>query len=154
MRLPALQLVDVVPGAGYLVEVADGPLRRQLFLIPTPRPTEVRRNERRRRPTAAAERRARELLESLLTPSQLGTWQATGTFWVPTPLGPVRLGRLYDLRHRPQPDVERSLCVVPEGHGELPEGDVWTNLLLVLAHDPREFFRVAILNRRQPARAR
>jgi hypothetical protein len=37
------------------------------------------------------------------------------------------------------------LCVVPHAHGDLPLADIWTNLLLTLAVEPLEFFRVARL---------
>jgi hypothetical protein len=94
-----------------------------------------------------AEVRAVALLESLLDPEQLRDYRATGSFWVPTPSGPVRLGRLYALVHRPDdaPDIERVLCVVPHAHRELPLADIWANLLLMLAVEPSEFFRVARL---------
>ena len=94
-----------------------------------------------------AERRAVELLRSLLDDPQRLDYDLTGGFWVPTPRGPVRLGQLYALLHRPadQPRVERVLCVVPDRHLELPLADVWTNLLLTLAVEPDTFFRVAVL---------
>lgn len=94
-----------------------------------------------------AERRAVELLRSLLDESQRLDYDLTGGFWVSTPRGPVRLGQLYALLHRPvdQPRVERLLCVVPDRHLELPLADVWTNLLLTLAVEPDTFFRVAVL---------
>ena len=65
--------------------------------------------------TAAAERRATDLLRSLLDDDQRADYDRTGGFWVPTPWGPVRLGTLYALVHRPvdQPGIERVLCVVP-----------------------------------------
>ena len=68
---------------------------------------------------------------------------------MPTPSGPVRPGRLYALVHRPddEPDVERVLWVVPHVHRELPLADIWANLLLTLAVEPSEFFRVARLQR-------
>ena len=104
----------------------------------------------------AAAQRAEELLCSLLDPLQRADWDANAAFWVQTPRGPVRLGHLYALVHQPddQPDQELILCVVPHAHHELPIADVWSNLLLVLAVEPEEFFRVAILRgsrRRSPA---
>jgi len=116
-----------------------------------------RRTRSRRRPTAAAERRAEELLRSLLDPSQLDDWESRRCFWVDTPRGPVRLGVLYKLLHHPydQPDLEHTLCVVPDRFQELPIADIWSNLLLVLAVEPERFFRVAIhqgtRRRRAPA---
>ena len=94
-----------------------------------------------------ADERAVALLESLLDANQRRDYRRTGGFWVPTPFGPVRLGRLYALVHRPlhRPEHERVLCVVPHAHAELPLADIWTNLLLTLAVEPREFFRVARL---------
>lgn len=90
------------------------------------------------------QRRAHELFLSLLDDRQREQWKRYERCWVPTPRGPVRLGRLHDLRFRPAhaPGVEWSLCVVPSGP-PLPLGDVWTNLLLVLSANPDEFFRVA-----------
>jgi hypothetical protein len=106
----------------------------------------------------AAAQRAEELLCSLLDPLQRADWDANAAFWVQTPRGPVRLGHLYALVHQPddQPDQELILCVVPHAHHELPIADVWSNLLLVLAVEPEEFFRVAILrgSRRRSAAAR
>jgi hypothetical protein len=97
--------------------------------------------------TEEASRRATDLLRSLLDDVQRADHERTGGFWVPTPRGPVRLGELYALVHRPtdQPAVERILCVVPQGHGTLPRADIWSNLLLTLAVEPEQFFRVAIL---------
>jgi hypothetical protein len=105
--------------------------------------------------TSPADARAVALLESLLDPEQRRDYQRTGGFWVPTPFGPVRLGRLYALVHRPthRPDREHVLCVVPDAHRDLPLADIWTNLLLTLAVEPLEFFRVARLQRVQRRRA-
>ena len=91
-----------------------------------------------------AERRALDLLESLLNHIQTVQWRRWGAFWVDTPRGPVRLGRLHDLRFRPtsHPAEEWSLCVVPTGR-PLPIGDVWSNLLLALSVQPEHFFRTA-----------
>lgn len=98
-------------------------------------------------PGTAAHQRADALLRSLLDPTQAEDYRSTAGFWVDTPQGPVRLGRLYHLVHRPvdQPHLERILCVVPRAHTDLPLPDVWTNLLLTLAVEPDEFFRVANL---------
>ncbi|MFA5885975.1 MAG: hypothetical protein WDA60_19145 [Acidimicrobiia bacterium] len=106
--------------------------------LPTPR--------RLPRVTPAADRRARELLESLLTEEQRDDYRRTGRFWVPTPRGPVRLGELYRLVHRPvdRPHLEHVLCVVPRTYADLPLPDVWTNLLLTLAVEPDRFFDVAV----------
>lgn len=93
---------------------------------------------------SSPERRARDLFVSLLDDDQRAQWQRHRSCWVDTPRGPVRLGRLHDLRFRPveSPNEERSLCVVPTGE-PLPPSDVWTNLLLVLAADCDSFFAVA-----------
>ena len=98
-------------------------------------------------PSPGVAARARALLESLLDPSQRSDFRTNGGFWVDTPRGPVRLGRLYHLVHRPldEPGIERILCVVPDRHAELPIDDIWSNLLLVLAVEPDVFFRVAVL---------
>lgn len=92
----------------------------------------------------AAEAKARELFLSLLDDTQRQQWRRYGRCWVETPKGPVRLGRLHDLRFRPRahPGEEWSLCVVPSGP-PMPMADVWTNLLLALSADPAGFFAVA-----------
>ncbi|HUV11698.1 MAG TPA: hypothetical protein VMX12_12045 [Acidimicrobiia bacterium] len=121
--------------------------RRPVRTLPDDRDSIVPGNRSRRRPTAEVTRRAEALLCSLLDPMQRADWDARGAFWVETPRGPVRLGELYWLLHRPydEPGWEHALCVVPHGYEELPIADVWSNLLLVLAVEPEEFFRVAIL---------
>lgn len=158
MNLPALELLDELPGRGLLVRVAAGPLTGHVVAVITeplppprprvrlrtalgvdPRPVDIARS-------LQSERTAGGLLTSLLNPRQLREWKARHLFWVDTPRGPVRLGRLYDLRHRPRPGVERSLCVVPVDHATLPVADIWVNLLLLLRARPDEFFRVAIAN--------
>ncbi|MFM8302875.1 MAG: hypothetical protein ACKOA9_01045 [Actinomycetota bacterium] len=131
------------------------PQRSRVPRPPPPRPVPSHRAEGAVRacrpgttaPTADAERRAERLLRSLLDATQRRDYDRTGGFWVPTPRGLVRLGRLYALVHRPadEPLVERVLCVVPDRHLELPRADVWTNLLLTLAVEPDTFFRVAVL---------
>ena len=120
--------------------------RRPIRILPNERDSIVPGTHSRRRVPRAAEQRAEELLRSLLDPSQRAEWDANGGFWVETPRGPVRLGRLYSLLHRPHEDPAREhiLCVVPDAHQELPIADIWSNLLLVLAVEPEEFFRVAI----------
>ncbi|MGB7050991.1 MAG: hypothetical protein WBG41_05430, partial [Acidimicrobiales bacterium] len=76
---------------------------------PTPAPA-----PRRRAPTRRAEAKAGALLESLLSPRQLEEWRRDRCFWVSTPAGSVRLGRLYQLHFRPRPSGrELLLCVVP-----------------------------------------
>ena len=156
-------LDEALPDGRRLVVYADG--REVVVGRAGPRPHPVAGWEwLSRRPTASrgrvllpssrravispdADRRAVELLRSLLDESQRLDYDLTGGFWVPTPRGPVRLGQLYALLHHPvgQPRVERVLCVVPDRHLELPLADVWTNLLLTLAVEPDAFFRVAVL---------
>lgn len=168
----AVLAVDELPDGRRLVVYADG--REVVVGRARPRPHPVpgwewlgRHPARPRRPrppgpapaiTIEAQRRATDLLESLLDDGQRSDFRRTGGFWVPTPRGPVRLGRLYALVHHPhdQPGVERVLCVVPRDHGALPRADVWTNLLLMLAVEPDEFFRVANLVevRRRPDASR
>ena len=113
---------------------------------PRARPRRTTPTRPRRRPTVEAARRAGALLCSLLDPLQQADWDEHGGFWVSTPRGPVRLGELYKLLHRPvdHPGWEHILCVVPRGYTQLPIADVWSNLLLVLAVEPEEFFRVAV----------
>lgn len=127
--------------------------RRPIRTLPDARDSIVPGSRSPRRVSPDAERRAEELLRSLLDDEQRADWDANRGFWVETPRGPVRLGRLYALVHRPvaEPHREHILCVVPQRHHELPIADIWSNLLLVLAVEPEEFFRVAI---RQGTRTR
>jgi hypothetical protein len=89
------------------------------------------------------DRVAETLLVSLLDEQQQAEWDALGHFWVDTEWGRVRLGQLYNIPFRPKGGGALRLCVIPEGHGLLPDCDIWTNLLLVLRGDPKHFFRVA-----------
>lgn len=132
-------------------EAAQGS-RRPIRILPNQRDSIVPRSRSTRRVTQAAENRAEELLCSLLDPLQRADWDANHAFWVETPRGPVRLGHLYSLIHRPHdhPDSELILCVVPQAHHELPIADIWSNLLLVLAVEPERFFRVAIRRGSRP----
>jgi hypothetical protein len=139
----------VVMGAGGGVGVRtlswylDGDAPPELPAAPPPTPPPA---PRRRAPTRRAEAKAGALLESLLSPRQLGEWRRDRCFWVSTPAGSVSLGRLYQLHFRPRPSGrELLLCVVPvepERH-PMPEADVWANLLLMLHDDPRRFFATA-----------
>jgi hypothetical protein len=117
---------------GTLKEVVFGIASRHVPAPPTAR-------------VSLPDRRANELLESLLDAEQLESWRRDGTFWVESRRGPVQLGRLYSLLHHPidRPDEEVVLCVVPEEHGTLPSADVWSNLVLVLSTQPDAFFDVA-----------
>lgn len=164
MNLPALELVEDLDRRGLLVRVAGGPFEGHVALVmsttPPPRPDDGRPRARPRRAApnnpvavqmAAAKsprsrRVAEDLLVSLLDAEQRASWRAHRRFWVDTPRGRVRLGRLYDLRHRPGDGTERSICVVPVDHMTLPPADIWVNLLLLLRTDPDRFFRVAIPN--------
>ena len=97
-------------------------------------------------PTRGAEAKAGALLESLLSPQQREEWRRDRCFWVSTPAGSVRLGRLYQLHFRPRPSGhELLLCVVPlePKRHPMPEADVWANLLLMLHDDPWRFFATA-----------
>jgi hypothetical protein len=91
---------------------------------------------------------ARTLLESLLSEDQLADWKRRRRFWVDTPRGSVELGELFNLRFRDQNGGRLVLCVVPEDELDLPDGDIWTTLLLTLRADPEHFFEVA--NWRKP----
>lgn len=136
-----------VPGCEWIARPAPAPRARPRRSPLTRTRPPVDREARRR-----ADRRAEELLCSLLDPLQRADWDATQGFWVETPRGPVRLGHLYALVFRPNadPDREDVLCVVPHGHEQLPLADIWSNLLLVLAVDPDEFFRVAVYRGSRP----
>ena len=161
MDQPAVETLELPDGRRLLV-LADGREVVTGVWRPHPHPVEgwqwlgTPRTERRvarastrpRSPTPSpADARAVALLESLLDAGQRRDYRRTGGFWVPTPFGPVWLGRLYALVHRPahRPEHEHLLCVVPDAHRELPLADIWTNLLLTLAVEPHEFFRVARL---------
>lgn len=131
-----------VPGWSWLGSHA-APARRRVLLPPLRRGT-----------SPDADERAVSLLRSLLDEAQCLDYDCTGGFWVPTARGPVRLGQLYALLHRPvdEPSVERVLCVVPDRHLELPLADVWTNLLLTLAVEPDAFFGVAVVRHERARR--
>ncbi len=142
-----------VPGCDWLAprpRRARRPRQNQPVVHRPPRPIRILPDARETAPTT---RRAEALLESLLQPQQLGDWRSRRRFWVDTPRGPVELGKLYALVHRPNddPGTERILCVVPDGYQRLPIADIWANLLLVLAVEPDAFFRVAIERERRPA---
>jgi hypothetical protein len=86
--------------------------------------------------------RAERLLLTLLDAEQVSDWRANQTFRVTTKFGTVELGRIQDIGYWPVAGSELRLCVLPSGK-RLPGPDIWTNLLLVLTHDPRHFFTVA-----------
>jgi hypothetical protein len=87
--------------------------------------------------------KASELLESLLTDEQCADWRCRRRFWVDTPRGPVELGDLHNLAFRDSAGVRLILCVEPEDSHDMPDADIWTNLLLVLRAEPEHFFSVA-----------
>lgn len=87
--------------------------------------------------------KAQSLLESLLSVEQLEDWRTRRRFWVPTPRGKVELGKLYNLSFQDSSGTNLIICVEPEACFELPEADIWTNLLLMLRADPEHFFDVA-----------
>jgi hypothetical protein len=98
---------------------------------------------RRDRARAEATRRADALLESLLGAEQRAQWRSRRGFWVETPFGEVELGRISHLRFNGVDGTRLVLCVLPTRFSELPDADIWTNLLLVLRAEPRRFFDVA-----------
>jgi len=106
-------------------------------------------------PRLRADARARELLASLLRPSQLDAWRRTGTFWVHTPAGWFRLGTLYDIRFRPPRLlwVERSICVVTEGFEDRPLPDLWAELAVAVQAIPEAFTAEANFRGEASARA-
>ena len=105
-------------------------------------------------PSLRAESRARELLASLLRPSQLDSWRRTGTFWLHAPQGWFRLGTLFDIRYRARraPWVERSICVVTEGFEQRPLPDLWAELVVTARADPSRLTGVANFRAEAPAR--
>jgi hypothetical protein len=163
--IPSLRLVEDIDEWGALVEVVGGEHHgARMLLVPAARvlPRAVARAGRPgppvRRPLrlvddrvvtsprlarAEANRRAEALLESLLDDEQRADWRRRRRFWVQTEFGAVELGRVSDLRFEDLDGRRLTLCVVPVRSSELPEADVWTNLLLVLRGEPRRFFEVA-----------
>jgi len=101
-----------------------------------------------------ADRRARELLGSLLRPSEQEQWARTGAFWVHTDPGWFRFGTLYDIRFRAArwPWVERSICVVTEGFEQRPLPDLWAELVVTARADPARLTGVANFRAEAPAR--
>ncbi len=163
--IPSLRLVEDIPEWGALVEVVGGEHHgARTLLVPADRVLPHATTGTRRlvppvrRPLrlvddrtvgsaasgrAEADRRAEALLESLLDDGQRAEWRVRRRFWVPTPFGPVELGRVSDLRFDRHDGRRLVLCVVPRRFGDLPDADIWTNLLLVLRGEPRRFFDVA-----------
>jgi hypothetical protein len=86
--------------------------------------------------------RADRLLQSFLSEQQTSDWKAQRRFRVPSPFGALEFGRLFDIGFWPHTGGELRLCVVPTGK-DLPEPDIWTNLLLALKANPSWFFTVA-----------
>jgi hypothetical protein len=100
-----------------------------------------------------ADARARELLRSLLRPSEHDQWERTGSFWVHTDAGWFRFGTLYDIRYRAPrwPWVERSICVVTEGFEQRPLPDLWAELVVTARAAPTRLTGVANFRaRRRP----
>jgi hypothetical protein len=89
--------------------------------------------------------RTDRLLVSLLDSEQRLSWRARKRFKVVTPYGVLELGALHNMRFWPRREPRQlRLCVVPTGDlRRLPEGDIWTNLLLVVRAEPERFFAVA-----------
>lgn len=173
--VPTFAGVEAWPGRGWLVEAADGSIqfvhdvtarlapgtvRDGRFADPEPVPHGASTSRRRTPANTAAPApywqqrepvqrrsaaRAAELLVSLLDERQRVEFAASGTFWVHGPFGSIRLGRAYDLSHRPPRShrIERRLCVVTNAHRQIPPADEWTSMLLTLHHDPDRFFAVA-----------
>ena len=100
------------------------------------------------------ERRARELLGSLLRASELEQWERTGSFWVHTEPGWFRFGTLYDIRFRAArwPWVERSICVVTEGFEQRPLPDLWSELVVTARAEPARLTGIANFRAEAPAR--
>ena len=100
-------------------------------------------------PPLSPRQKAWRLLSSLLDEEQRQTWRTRKTFLVTTAYGAVEFGALYNIGfwpHTPSCSVRGippfRLCVVPAGgYDELPEADVWTNLLVVVRGRARAVFR-------------
>ena len=162
--IPSLRLVEDIPDWGALVEVVGGEHHgARVLLVPAARvlPRARTREEpdraprRRVAPThgrlsapqaseeAEANRKAEALLVSLLDHHQRADWERRRRFWVESPYGAVELGRESHLRFDALGGSRFTLCVVPTGISDLPDADIWTNLLLVLRAEPERFFDVA-----------
>jgi hypothetical protein len=152
--IPRFELIEEIEGWGTLVALVGGPLHGyQVLLVPRDRilPGTGRRTpaaphatpSRQRTAARDVESKAQRLLESLLDARQLESWRSRRRFKVRTPYGYVELGRLYELVFQRNDGENFLVCVVPEGHRELPHADIWTNLVLALRSDPDRFFQVA-----------
>lgn len=150
-----LRVLERLGGGRTLYEVVGGPHAGAQVVGPDdPRTPAVAFWQLTRPEQQAAARRADELLESMLDDAQrVQRRRSRGAFWADSPMGWLRLGRLYDLRLRPvdRPAFEQAMCVVPVNwdprRPAVPVGDVWVNLLLMALHAPDEFRRVAIVHR-------
>jgi hypothetical protein len=156
--MPSVAVVEDLGAGRTLVEIVGGNHDGEhVVVVPSDLRTGIRSlvwyldgaeiSETVRHGLRSPDEKASELLESLLSPRQLDQWRARRHFWVPTPHGSVQLGSPFNLRFRGRAsNGELVLCVIPEGleaRPDLPEADIWINLLLMLRHDPDEFFRVA-----------
>lgn len=148
-------MLENLPVGRQLIRIIEGPhAGTEMVLVQTAPPAVGRLSEYLGEDAVASDGSglpgltAERLLRSLLDPDQLADWTAWRRFDVPTPFGPVRLGRLYHLEFRPWSGPDITLCVVPEGQDALPVQDIWVNLLLALRSDPEQFFKVA--NWRRP----
>lgn len=144
--LGPVELLEVFRNGSRLVRVCDGRRRGELVVVSGSIDLTVAQDwcDPGVVPDAAANYRARELLETRLSERQRDRLQRTGTFWVFTRRSWVRLGTLYDLRVRSSrtPWVERSTCVVTEDFHRRPVDDLWSELLAWLAVDPGGFLRI------------
>ncbi len=162
--IPAFQLVEDIPDWGLLVRLVGGEHHgATMLLVPAARTLPAANSWRHHDPPSRrivrlangpiltaeevqrteARRRAEVLLESLLDDRQRADWRRRREFSVDTPFGAVELGRMSNLGFTGRDGRRLVLCVVPDRPYELPEADVWTNLLLVLRGEPRRFFDVA-----------
>jgi hypothetical protein len=162
--IPSLRLVEDIPDWGALVELVGGEHHgANVLLVPAARvlPAARAREEsqlsrrrqvrldhdrfvgRQRSHQAEANRRAEALLVSLLDADQRMDWARRRRFWVQSAYGAVELGRVSHLRFHAYDGRHLTLCVVPTGVSNLPDADIWTNLLLVLRAEPERFFHVA-----------
>lgn len=149
--MPGYEVLEELGHGRRLVRFTDGPQTgSEVVLVPRPIPGVSRVGYRHAPPPLSqrAERRAEALLVSLLNDDQRADWCARHRFVVDTPYGTVEFGELYDLRFVATSGGEYRLCVLPKGATGLPEGDVWSNLLLFIQRDPKWFFTVA--NWRRP----
>ena len=135
----------ILPGVARRQErpPRNGPVRLARDPDGDPRPRRQRDTHAERARSVQSQRQAVELLESLLDETQLTSWRKHRRFLVVTGYGDVELGRFGRLAFSRCDGARFTLCVVPNVYKDLPDADIWTNLLLAVKSSPERFFEVA-----------